>query len=60
MNKDSLEKTWNFIQKAQNEVSLRFTNDKECDDLVNEAYNELEKIKNKIHKIVDENKWFKN
>jgi len=60
MNRESLEKAWNYIQKAQNEVSLRFTDDKECDALVNNAYNSLEEIKNKIHKIVDENDWFKN
>jgi len=59
MNKKSLEKAWDYISKAQMEVSLRFTDDSECDELVNEAYNKLELIKNKIIKIVDTNGWWK-
>jgi len=51
MNKESLKEAWNYIDKAQHMVSLRFTDDEDCDKLIYKAYDYLEELKKEIKQI---------
>lgn len=54
LREEHLKKCFDYLRNAQNEVSLRFTNHKETDAIINETHVFIEEQMKKVRAIYDE------
>ncbi len=54
LKEEHLRKCFSYLEKAQNEVNLRFTNHKITDKIINDVYNFIEEQKEQLAIIYQE------